>query len=155
MATARATEKTKKQANAAEDANVEQDLELFQEDPQLSNVTELRNNLLPVIEQMENNPALRILILKHGKPQAVLMSAQTYELVKKVMNQVARQLEPASKEEAVKGAMARLRAERQASPLAERWDPAAAATMENMYAQMQTLMQTLKQFSSDLSVRTK
>jgi prevent-host-death family protein len=148
--------KAREQARAKGSPKLEENLDdLLKEDPQLSNVTELRNNLLPVIERFEKNPALRIMILKHGKPQAVLMSAQTYELVKKVMNRVTHQLEPASKEEAVKSARARLREERQASRPAEAWDPSAAATMETMHAQMQLLMQALKQFSNDLNVRTK
>jgi PHD/YefM family antitoxin component YafN of YafNO toxin-antitoxin module len=79
---------------------------------ELANVTRLRQDLLPIIERFEDDPALRFLILKHGKPQAVLMSVQTYELMKKLLNQVAEQAGAMTREERIEGAMNRLRSER-------------------------------------------
>ncbi len=116
----------------------------LEEDLELSNVTELRQNLLPVIERMEKNPALRIIVLKHGKPQAVLMSAQTYELVKKVMNDVASQLKPDSKEAALAGARERLRGERTPAPAT------IAATQQKVSSQIEALMSTLAALKGNL-----
>jgi prevent-host-death family protein len=116
----------------------------LEEDLELSNVTELRQNLLPVIERIEKNPALRIIVLKHGKPQAVLMSAQTYELVKKIMNDVASQLKPDSKEAALESARERLRGER---------TPAKAtvtATQQKVSSQIESLLTTLAELKNNL-----
>jgi PHD/YefM family antitoxin component YafN of YafNO toxin-antitoxin module len=87
-------------------------VQVLEEKLELSNVTDLRKNLLPAIEGIAKNPALRYLILKRGRPQAVLMSAQTYDLVKKIMNQVASTQAAVPREEAIESAYERLRAER-------------------------------------------
>jgi PHD/YefM family antitoxin component YafN of YafNO toxin-antitoxin module len=85
---------------------------VLEEKLELSNVTDLRKNLLPAIEGIAKNPALRYLILKRGRPQAVLMSARTYDLVKKIMNQVASTQAAVPREEKIESAYERLRAER-------------------------------------------
>lgn len=77
-----------------------------------ANVTKLRNSLLRVVDQLQEHPALRFLIFKHGEPQAVLMSFQTYQLLKKVMNQALERSKGASREERIQAAFERLRAER-------------------------------------------
>lgn len=41
-----------------------------------ANVTDLRNGLLPTIERIQENPAIKIVIRKHGKRRAVLMMLQ-------------------------------------------------------------------------------
>ena len=84
----------------------------LEENFELSNVTDLRHNLLPVMERIEKNPALRVMVLKRGKPQAVLMSVPTYNLVRKLMDQLASQAEKTPRKDAIEGAIARLRSER-------------------------------------------
>jgi PHD/YefM family antitoxin component YafN of YafNO toxin-antitoxin module len=86
--------------------------QVLEEKLEFSNVTDLRQNLLPAIERIEKNPALRYLILKRGRPQAVLMSTRTYDLVKKIMNQIASTQAAVPREEAIESAFERLRAER-------------------------------------------
>jgi len=86
--------------------------QVLEEKLELSNVTDLRKNLLPAIEGIAKNPALRYLILKRGRPQAVLMSVRTYDLVKKIMNQVASTQATLPREEKIESAYERLRAER-------------------------------------------
>lgn len=44
-----------------------------------ANVTDLRSGLLPTIERIQENPAIKVVIRKHGKRRAVLMSAATYD----------------------------------------------------------------------------
>ncbi len=51
-----------------------------------ANVTDLRNGLLPTIERIQENPAIKIVIRKHGKRRAVLMSAATYDTLMHVAN---------------------------------------------------------------------
>jgi PHD/YefM family antitoxin component YafN of YafNO toxin-antitoxin module len=81
----------------------------LEKDFELSNITDLRRDLLPIVDRLQTKPAERYLILKHGRPQAVLMSFQTYNLVKKAMNLIG---SDASKKSAVDEALARLRTER-------------------------------------------
>jgi len=89
-----------------------QEHQIPEEELEFSNVTDLRQNLLPAIERIEKNPALRFLILKHGRPQAVLMSAETYDLVKRLMNQLVSAQASMPRAAAVEGAFRRLRDER-------------------------------------------
>jgi predicted RNA-binding protein with RPS1 domain/PHD/YefM family antitoxin component YafN of YafNO toxin-antitoxin module len=82
----------------------------LEEELEYSNVTDLRQGLLQVVDRLQRTPASRILIMKHGRPQAVLMSFQTYELVKKAMNQVVAARSAQTREESLDAALARVRA---------------------------------------------
>lgn len=84
----------------------------LEEEIELSNVTDLRQDLLPVIGRITQNPLLRVLILKHGRPQAVLMSAQTYDLLKKVINLFLTKADEMTQQEKIEAALNRLIAER-------------------------------------------
>lgn len=84
----------------------------LEEEIELSNVTDLRQELLPVIERIQKNPALRLLILKHGRPQAVLMSTQTFEVLKKVVTSVVEETDKMSRSENIEAAFGRLLDER-------------------------------------------
>ena len=86
--------------------------QVLEEKLEFSNVTDFRQNLIQAIERIEKNPALRYLILKRGQPQAVLMSTRTYDLVKKIMNQIASTQAAMPREEKIERAFERLRAER-------------------------------------------
>jgi len=90
-------------------AEVTEAARALEKDFELSNITDVRRDLLPIVDRLQANPAERYLILKHGRPQAVLMSFQTYNLVKKVMDMLGAET---TKEQAMEEAMARLRSER-------------------------------------------
>lgn len=90
-------------------AEVREAAQALEKDLELSNITDLRRNLLPIVDRLQTNPAERYLILKHGRPQAVLMSFHTYNLVKKGMDLLGAER---NKKEAVGEAMVRLRGER-------------------------------------------
>ncbi len=84
-----------------------------EEDIEFSNVTRFRNSLLGAVERVQKNPAKRYVITKHGAPEAVLMSYQTYSLLTKVMEQALEGTEGQSRDEAIRSAFARLRQEQQ------------------------------------------
>jgi prevent-host-death family protein len=84
----------------------------LEEELEESSVTSARQGLLPLIEQMQKNPAMRVLIRKHGKPRAVLMSAEAYEALKKLANLTVEKAEALSQEERVEAAYQRLQNER-------------------------------------------
>lgn len=96
----------------------------LEKDFELSNITDLRRDLLPIVERLQTSPAERYLILKHGRPQAVLMSFQTYNLVKKVMDLVGAET---TKEQAMEEAIARLRSERSRTKAGSKVDDSVAA----------------------------
>jgi PHD/YefM family antitoxin component YafN of YafNO toxin-antitoxin module len=52
---------------------------VLEEELEEANVTDLRNGLLPTIERIQENPAIKVVIRKHGKRRAVLMSAPAYD----------------------------------------------------------------------------
>lgn len=121
----------------------------LEEDLELSTVTELRQNLLPAIDRIEKNPSLRFLILKHGKPQAVLMSVQTYELVKRMMNQVAAQLDAIPREQAVEDAFQRFRSERGHAVAQSAVSSSLAA--QNVSSQLDSVIKALKQVQEEIA----
>ena len=87
-------------------------LHALEQKVELENVTDLRQNLLPIIGRLEDEPALRFLILKHGKPQAVLMSFPTYELLQKLLTQAVEKADAMTREERIAGAFKELRREK-------------------------------------------
>ena len=121
----------------------------LEEELELSTVTELRQNLLPAIDRIEKNPSLRFLILKHGKPQAVLMSAQTYELVKTMMNQVASQLAAIPREQAVEDSFQRFRSER--GHAAAQAAVASGLAAQNVSSQLDSVIEALKQVREEIA----
>ena len=93
--------------DSASTARLEDELEY-------TSVTALRGKLLAVVDSFRKTPAKRYLITKHGQPQAVLMSFETYRLLKRA---VARSLPPPSGTDALElgDAIARLRSDREAA----------------------------------------
>ena len=87
---------------------------VLEEELEESSVTSVRQGLLPLIERIQKNPAMRVLIRKHGKPRAVLMSAQTYDALKKLANLTVEKAEAMSQEERIEAAYERLQNERSA-----------------------------------------
>jgi prevent-host-death family protein len=55
----------------------------LEDEVEYSTVTALRGKLLAVVDGFRRAPAKRYLITKHGQPQAVLMSFETYRLLKR------------------------------------------------------------------------
>lgn len=130
----------------------EQELQALEETLGYSNVTRLRESFLAVVEQLQKNPAKRFLITKHGLPQAVLMSFRTYTLLKRLMDQTMSSEAEESRDEAIRSALARMRAERQ--PLVEAGAStemtAVAAKQPNVRAAIRTLQQDLNRLESAL-----
>jgi prevent-host-death family protein len=54
----------------------------LEDEVEYSTVTALRGKLLAVVDGFRRAPAKRYLITKHGQPQAVLMSFETYRLLR-------------------------------------------------------------------------
>ena len=100
----------------------------LEEDIEFSNVTKFRNSLLGAVERVQKKPAKRYVITKHGAPEAVLMSYQTYSLLTKVMEQALEGTEGQSRDEAIRSAFARLRQEQEPAP-AQMEDASAAAEL--------------------------
>lgn len=98
---------------------------ILEEELEESSVTDLRHGLLPTIERIQKNPATRVLIRKHGTLRAVLMSAQTYDAFKKLVNLVVQKTDAMSREEKIDAAFQRLQDER---PSADEQTMAAGAT---------------------------
>ncbi len=57
---------------------------VLEEELEEANVTDLRHGLLPTIERIQENPAIKVVIRKHGKRRAVLMSAAAYDALMNV-----------------------------------------------------------------------
>ncbi len=91
-------------------------LKALEEQLEFSNVTDLRQDFLRKIEEIQKNPAIRLLILKHGRPQAVLMSAEAYDLSKKVVQLFLNDSERLSREERISAAIHRFEQERSSVP---------------------------------------
>ena len=85
---------------------------ILEEELEESSVTDLRHGLLPTIERIQKNPALRVLIRKHGRLRAVLMSAQTYDAFKKLVKLIVQKTDAMGREEKIEAAIQRLQAER-------------------------------------------
>ncbi len=76
---------------------------VLEEELEEANVTDLRHGLLPTIERIQENPAIKVVIRKHGKRRAVLMSAAAYDALMNVARlcmQANDGLSPAEKLEA-------------------------------------------------------
>lgn len=86
----------------------------LEEQLELSNITDLRRDFLRKVEEIQKNPAIRLLILKHGRPQAVLMSAEAYDVMKKAIKLLLDQSEGLSRDEIINAAIHRFEAERSA-----------------------------------------
>ena len=84
----------------------------LEEELEYSTVTNMRQEFLPMIERLQKNPALRLLILKHGTPQAVLMSYPTYEALKRLVKLIVQSSEAMSGTARTEAAFERLRSER-------------------------------------------
>jgi prevent-host-death family protein len=80
----------------------------LEEDIEFSSVTSLRESFLKTVEALREDPAKRYVITKHGQPQAVLMSYQTYSLLKRVMDQTLARTVAASSSDPIGSAFTRL-----------------------------------------------
>ena len=84
----------------------------LEEELEFSNVTDMRQNLLRKIDDLQTNPAARVLILKHGRPLAVLMSSETYDVLKKVVEMFLAQASGLTRAQSIEAAIRRFEAER-------------------------------------------
>ena len=62
--------------------------EVFAEEIEYTNITEFREKLLRTVDELQKSPARRYLVTKHGKPQAVLMSYNAYQVFRKLAEEV-------------------------------------------------------------------
>lgn len=85
--------------------------QLLEEKIEYSPVTALRDSLLGVISKLGEHPARRYLIIKHGKPEAVLMSFPTYEAFKAVVKYAWDQESAKDRNTAVLDAIARMKSD--------------------------------------------
>jgi prevent-host-death family protein len=90
--------------------------EVLEEQLEYSNITDLRQDFLRKVDEIQKNPAIRLLILKHGRPQAVLMSAEAYDALRKVVKLFLNHTDKLSREQAITDAISRFEAERSAVP---------------------------------------
>jgi PHD/YefM family antitoxin component YafN of YafNO toxin-antitoxin module len=88
----------------------------LEEQLELSNITDLRRDFLRKVEEIQRNPAIRLLVLKHGRPQAVLMSAEAYDVMKKAVKLLLAESEGLSREQSIRAAIDRFEAERATVP---------------------------------------
>jgi hypothetical protein len=90
---------------------------LLEEKLEYSTVTALRDSLLRILPALRKRPALRYLITKHGKPEAVLMSFPTYEAFKAVVKYAWEQESAKDRDTSIRDALARMRADHGAQRL--------------------------------------
>src|ERR1035441_5346620 len=89
---------------------------VLEEQLELSNITDLRQNFLRKVDEIQKNPAIRLLILKHGRPQAVLMSAEAYDVMKKAVKLLLADSDRLSPEQIINAAINRFEVERSSVP---------------------------------------
>jgi PHD/YefM family antitoxin component YafN of YafNO toxin-antitoxin module len=87
-------------------------VKVLEEQLEFSNITDLRQDFLRKVEEIQKNPAIRLLILKHGRPQAVLMSAEAYDVLKKVVKLFLDHSQGLSREQSIDAAINRFEVER-------------------------------------------
>jgi PHD/YefM family antitoxin component YafN of YafNO toxin-antitoxin module len=88
----------------------------FDERLELSNITDLRRDLLKKVDEIHENPAIRLLILKHGRPQAVLLSAEAYDVMKKAVKLLLAESDKLRPEQIIDAAIRRFEDERSTVP---------------------------------------
>lgn len=73
---------------AAESASAGKRADKLEETLEFTNLTDFRNSLLNFIPRVQDNEYLRFVITKHGKPVAVVLSYDAYNLLKRVAERV-------------------------------------------------------------------
>jgi PHD/YefM family antitoxin component YafN of YafNO toxin-antitoxin module len=91
-------------------------MKVLEEQLEFSNITDLRQDFLRKVEEIQKNPAIRLLILKHGRPQAVLMSADAYDVLRKVVKLFLNHSDGLNREQSINAAINRFEAERSSVP---------------------------------------
>jgi PHD/YefM family antitoxin component YafN of YafNO toxin-antitoxin module len=89
---------------------------VLEEQLEFSNITDLRQDFLRRVEEIQKNPAIRLLILKHGRPQAVLMSSEAYDVLSRLVKLFLSYGDGQTREESIKAAIKRFEAERSTVP---------------------------------------
>ena len=120
-----------------------------------ASVTDLRNGLLPTIERIQKNPAIKVVIRKHGKRRAVLMSTATYDALMKVANlfmQANDRLSPQEKLEAAYQRMESSSLDKQPSSL-EQQVAAVAGPVPIQANDVKVLLESAQQILRELDLR--
>ena len=97
-------------------AAVREPARMLEEQLEFSNITDLRQDFLRKIEEIQKNPATRLLVLKHGRPQAVLMSWEAYDILKKVLKTFLTEADRLNREQSIEAAIQRFEGERSSVP---------------------------------------
>src|ERR1051326_727401 len=84
----------------------------LEENLEFSTVTDSKKGILRMIERLQKNPAFRFIVTKHGKPQAVVMSYLTHEILKKLVQSVMQSWDVMTESEKRQAVLQRFRAER-------------------------------------------
>ena len=135
----------------ATNPDVRETIKSLEEQLEYSTVTSSRQQLLPMIQRLQKTPALRFLIVKHGAPQAVLMSYPTYEALKRVAVLFIKQTDALSEEEQVEAALDEFRNEEEpAAPQASA--AAAGSTVKEAKVVLDQLQAAIQ--SADEQLRT-
>ena len=77
-----------KPAEASTSASKPNGRSKLEETLEFTNLTEFRNSLLNFIPRIQDNEYLRFVLTKHGKPVAVVLSYDAYNLLKRVAERV-------------------------------------------------------------------
>ncbi len=80
----------------------------LEEKVEFSGVTGFRKSLLSIIPRLQKNQFLRFVITKHGKPAAVVLSYESYELLLKMAQELADQDNNKGREQRLNEAHARM-----------------------------------------------
>ena len=80
----------------------------LEEQVEFTGVTGFRKSLLTIIPRLQKNQFLRFVITRHGKPAAVVLSYESYELLLKMAQELADQDENKSREQRLNEAHARM-----------------------------------------------
>jgi PHD/YefM family antitoxin component YafN of YafNO toxin-antitoxin module len=120
----------------------------LEEQVEFSNVTNVRESLLSKVESLRENPAKRYVITKHGQPQAVLMSFQTYSLMRRVMDQTLARTAAMSSSDPIGAAFARFRHDQSSTLVGAseaRTRAAVSAALQSIRSQVDQLYAALGQ----------
>lgn len=127
----------------------------LEEELEEANVTDLRNGLLPTIERIQKNPAIKVVIRKHGKRRAVLMSAAAYDALVHVADLFVQANDRLSPEEKLEAAYQRLESSssaKQSSP-AEEESPLPVRNIPIHGKEVKVLLENAQEILRELDTR--
>lgn len=107
-------------------------------------VTELRTDFLQAVDRIQSDPTLRIMVRKHGKLQAVLVSAEAYSAMRDLVDRVVRHADAMTPEERREKALQRLEEDRGSRPAAAVSDRISARDAEVLLSEIGSKLRELE-----------